>query len=267
MLLFYVKLLDHSVQKIVDQGFSVEQAEYALKVSRNNVERALKSLQRTSDNRSGGGREPRETREARPKRFEKKSEETKPSSGKVSLFDFLEDKLPAQTEAAETHGSQSLPQRSNDNSGNYRVEQHFERLELRGSEYSQAGRGGRYTIEYFYYRVIYYYEFYRTNICNVFVSELKKVDADIRRHRGISPRNRSIRSVRVTTVTIRLAPLTPLVTLIRASRRGSRETRSPTVAISRTTSSRPTTQNRTSQTNAKAVRISVRRATTLPCRT
>lgn len=45
-----LQLLDHSVQKIVDQGFSIEQAEYALKVNRNNVDKALKSLQKT-DNR------------------------------------------------------------------------------------------------------------------------------------------------------------------------------------------------------------------------
>lgn len=44
------QLLDHSVQRIVDQGFTIEQAEYALKVHRNNVEKALRSLQR-NDNR------------------------------------------------------------------------------------------------------------------------------------------------------------------------------------------------------------------------
>lgn len=46
-----VQLLDHSVQKIVDQGFTIEQAEHALKTSRNNVEKALRSLQR-SENKS-----------------------------------------------------------------------------------------------------------------------------------------------------------------------------------------------------------------------
>lgn len=38
------QLLDHSVQKIVDQGFTIEQAEYALKMNRNNIGKALKSL-------------------------------------------------------------------------------------------------------------------------------------------------------------------------------------------------------------------------------
>ena len=130
----------------------MEQAEYALKISRNNVDRALKSLQRTSDNRSGGGREPREPREpreTRPKRFEKKTEDTKPSSAKVSLFDFLEDKLPAQSDIPETQGTQQHQQqeRSNDKFGHWAENSNFERLELRGSEYSShAGKGGRYVV-------------------------------------------------------------------------------------------------------------------------
>lgn len=43
----FSQLLDHSVQKIVDHGFSIEQAEYALRVNRNNVDKALRSLQKT----------------------------------------------------------------------------------------------------------------------------------------------------------------------------------------------------------------------------
>lgn len=39
------QLLDHNVQQIVEFGFSIEQAENALKMSRNNVDRALKILQ------------------------------------------------------------------------------------------------------------------------------------------------------------------------------------------------------------------------------
>lgn len=37
-------LLDHNVQQIVDLGFTIEQAENALKMSRNNVDRAIKFL-------------------------------------------------------------------------------------------------------------------------------------------------------------------------------------------------------------------------------
>jgi len=44
---FFSQLLDHSVQKIVDRGFTIEQAEYALRVNRNNVDKALRSLQKT----------------------------------------------------------------------------------------------------------------------------------------------------------------------------------------------------------------------------
>ena len=45
VLVFFLQLLDHNVQQIVDCGFTVEQAEYSLRQNRNNVERALRSLQ------------------------------------------------------------------------------------------------------------------------------------------------------------------------------------------------------------------------------
>lgn len=80
-------------------------------------------------------KEPREPREPRGKRFEKKTEESKPSSGKISLFDFLEDKLPVQPENNETTASQ------NNYAQNYENGQ--DRLESRGTD-SQGGRGIRY---------------------------------------------------------------------------------------------------------------------------
>jgi hypothetical protein len=43
--IFFLQLLDHNVQQIVDYGFTVEQAEYSLRQNRNNVERALRALQ------------------------------------------------------------------------------------------------------------------------------------------------------------------------------------------------------------------------------
>ncbi|XP_011297634.1 tudor domain-containing protein 3 [Fopius arisanus] len=129
------QLLDHSVQKIVDQGFSIEQAEHALKINRNNTDRALKSLQR-NENRGNGNREGREPREPRGKRFEKKNEETKPSSGKVSLFDFLEDKLPAQSETVDAVNNQSSDGYSS------RLDNHVERFEGRGYD-GHSSRGGR----------------------------------------------------------------------------------------------------------------------------
>ncbi|XP_015593361.1 tudor domain-containing protein 3 isoform X2 [Cephus cinctus] len=140
------QLLDHTVQRIVDQGFSIEQAEYALRINRNNVDRALKTLQR-NDNKHGNNaretREPRdsrEPRETRGKRFEKKvQEDGKPSSGKVSLFDFLEDKLPTQTDTVEETNSQQF----NNIQNKERSENNFERYDMRSIDHSQAGKGGR----------------------------------------------------------------------------------------------------------------------------
>lgn len=137
------QLLDHSVQKIVDQGFNIDQAEYALKINRNNVDRALKLLQR-NDNRvsSNNTRESREPKEPRGKRFEKKTDDTKPSSGKVSLFDFLENKLPAQLEAMEMTSNTNY---SGDNFGNSRLDNnhyHERQHEERGFD-NQQGKGRR----------------------------------------------------------------------------------------------------------------------------
>ncbi|XP_046995133.1 tudor domain-containing protein 3 [Schistocerca americana] len=114
-------LLDHNVQQIVDYGFTVEQAEYALRQNRNNVQRALKVLQRRADGqrRDDSGRErPRsegkgkggDERE-RKKRGERGGEEDggappKPS-GKVQLFAFLEDKLPVSSEKESEHRNAS----------------------------------------------------------------------------------------------------------------------------------------------------------------
>ncbi|XP_054000824.1 tudor domain-containing protein 3 [Hylaeus anthracinus] len=124
------QLLDHSVQKIVDQGFSIEQAEYALKVNRNNVDRALKSLLK-ADNKHNTFKE---SREPRTKRFDKKAEENKPSSGKISLFDFLEDKLPLQSEPTET---------CNPSQNSYpHTEFNYDRVESKSNE-AQSGKSGR----------------------------------------------------------------------------------------------------------------------------
>lgn len=38
-------MLDHNVQQLVNLGYAIGQAEYALKQSRNNVDRAMKILQ------------------------------------------------------------------------------------------------------------------------------------------------------------------------------------------------------------------------------
>lgn len=77
----------------------------------------------------------REPREPKGKRFEKKIEEAgKPSSGKVSLFDFLEDKLPAQSEVAEANYSQQTT--------DFPVKEKVE-YDSRGSDHHNSTRGGR----------------------------------------------------------------------------------------------------------------------------
>lgn len=89
---------------------------------------------------------PREPREPRNKRFEKKTEESKPSSGKVSLFDFLEEKLPGKFDNLEISSPQvpeEYPKPRNDNPDRY---------ESRGGGF---GRSGRYVIY-----IITYYLFY-----------------------------------------------------------------------------------------------------------
>ncbi|XP_013185904.2 tudor domain-containing protein 3 [Amyelois transitella] len=92
-------LLDANVQKIVDAGFSEEQAENALKYTKNNVDRALKILQKR-DNSENRNKEKPQKEPDQPKRKGRNKEPNdedgipvKPS-GKISLFDFLEDKLP-----------------------------------------------------------------------------------------------------------------------------------------------------------------------------
>jgi len=123
------QLLDHSVQQIVDVGFSIEEAEAALKANRNNVEKALRSLQKrggaggaggaagagaqengkvggghasgAGDPTPNGGPPPRDKAGARNRRGADKDKDDdgppvssapKPS-GRLSLRDFLENKL------------------------------------------------------------------------------------------------------------------------------------------------------------------------------
>lgn len=99
-------MLDTNVQKIVDAGFSEEQAENTLKLTRNNADRALKILQKREGSvEAKKERLPKQPSEAAVGRGGRKGRSreavdedgvvaVKPS-GKVSLFDFLEDKLPA----------------------------------------------------------------------------------------------------------------------------------------------------------------------------
>lgn len=93
------QLVDTNVQKVLDQGYSEEQATYSLKLSRNNPERALMFLKRReerSQKEKSGDYDPSEhPRERHGGKREAEPQSTKPT-GKVSLFDFLGSKIPAQ---------------------------------------------------------------------------------------------------------------------------------------------------------------------------
>lgn len=105
------QLMDHNVKKILDKGFTEEQAKYALKIARNNLERAMSSLKRNTveaeqkPNELNGRSNPlgrdrgvayqeRSGATGRCSRSTKNEEglAAKPS-GKVSLFDYLENKI------------------------------------------------------------------------------------------------------------------------------------------------------------------------------
>lgn len=77
---------------------------------------------------------PREQREAKGKRFERKLEDAgKPCSGKLSLFDFLENKLPVQVEQLSNANMQQVPVKDYE----------FEHFQSKPIDHSQSNRGGR----------------------------------------------------------------------------------------------------------------------------
>lgn len=100
------QLIDYNVKKILDKGYTEEQAKLALKLARNNLERAMSSLKRqnaSEDERNtnetrGSSRNPaREERSGGGRRATKAeaaeiAAAAKPT-GKVQLYDYLEDKI------------------------------------------------------------------------------------------------------------------------------------------------------------------------------
>lgn len=94
--------MDANVQKIVDAGFSEEQAESVLRYTKHNVERALRILTKRDNSEGRSKDKPQKDPEQPPKGRKGRTREkdlnddeilVKPTA-KVSLFDFLEDKLP-----------------------------------------------------------------------------------------------------------------------------------------------------------------------------
>uniref|UniRef100_A0A182SML7 UBA domain-containing protein n=1 Tax=Anopheles maculatus TaxID=74869 RepID=A0A182SML7_9DIPT len=106
------QMVDANVQKIMDKGFTEEQANHALKLTRNNVHRALSNLQRIEDRKqaqaeggAGGGKMDGGGKSGGKRGFGKRDDDaellqSKPS-GKVSLFDYFGDIL-ADTEPSAT---------------------------------------------------------------------------------------------------------------------------------------------------------------------
>lgn len=93
------QMVDTNVQKVLDQGYSEEQATYSLKLSRNNPERALTFLKRReerSQKEKSADYDPSEhPRERRGNKRDAEPQGAKPP-GKASLFDFIEGKIPVQ---------------------------------------------------------------------------------------------------------------------------------------------------------------------------
>lgn len=95
------QLVDHNVKKIMEKGYTEEQAKTSLKFARNNLEKAMGNLKRREDRNSSESttstRGPPYNKTQKEDRFGRKgrieeTESAKPSN-KVSLFDFLEDKI------------------------------------------------------------------------------------------------------------------------------------------------------------------------------
>ncbi|XP_063218195.1 tudor domain-containing protein 3 [Bacillus rossius redtenbacheri] len=150
------QLLDHNLQQIVELGYSSEQAEYALRQSKNNVDRALRSLQRRDEGKRADakakGEEPRDRRKRGDKDDEAGGAAPKPS-GNVSLFDFLQNKLPVQNDkdhephggAVNSHGSSDKKHPGAEQSPRCASAGKGGRAErgARGSREGKGARGGR----------------------------------------------------------------------------------------------------------------------------
>ncbi|XP_054268822.1 tudor domain-containing protein 3 [Macrosteles quadrilineatus] len=143
-------IVDRNVRTIMDYGYSQDQAEQALRQTRNNVDRALQNLQRRSGSGReggkgvGGGREDgREERRGerggrrRGDRDEEGGGGPKPS-GQVSLFAFLEDKLPTSTEKEEKENENHPVSGGYSHSNNQRYNNSYQKGR---SERGAKGRG------------------------------------------------------------------------------------------------------------------------------
>ncbi|XP_005177150.1 tudor domain-containing protein 3 [Musca domestica] len=91
-------ILDHNVKKILEKGYSEEDAKYALKATNNNLERALYNLKRRNKGATESTTKAATTTVGNQRGRGSAKDEIAPASKpqtNVSLFDFLTDKLPA----------------------------------------------------------------------------------------------------------------------------------------------------------------------------
>lgn len=158
---------------------------------------------------------PKESREPRNKRFDKKSEESKPSSGKISLFDFLEDKLPIQSESVETS---NLTQ----NSHTYNIENNHDRVEPRSYE-AQSGRGGRYSSLLGCYANIRITSGKQVHMC-LFLIGVRKEDVGIRFLQDIQKKIKPIKNqILITLLSPNILSITEAIVLNKTSHQGFNE--------------------------------------------
>ncbi|XP_037933028.1 tudor domain-containing protein 3 [Teleopsis dalmanni] len=115
------QILDHNVKKILEKGYTDDEAKQALRATNNNLERALYNLKRRRESNSSrstqgatsapnkGGRNsiPRETGNKRGAATAKEEAAAAKPAGNVSLFDFLTEKLPANSDITTANTTKS----------------------------------------------------------------------------------------------------------------------------------------------------------------
>ncbi|XP_034103162.1 tudor domain-containing protein 3 [Drosophila albomicans] len=107
-------LVDYNIKKILDKGYSKEEAKLALQGTRNNLERALYNLKRRKDAAASGSTEAAPMRGGRGERpgregkrgasLKDEAEAAKPAAN-ATLFDFLTTKLPPTKDAEKLEAS------------------------------------------------------------------------------------------------------------------------------------------------------------------
>ncbi|KAJ6645522.1 Tudor domain-containing protein 3, partial [Pseudolycoriella hygida] len=141
------QLLDHNVKKIMEKGYTEEQAKTTLKFARNNLEKAMGNLKRREDRSSGETSSTRvpfnkgqkEDRFGRKGRVEE-TEGAKPSN-KVSLFDFLEDKIkiPKGTETTPVYSTTTVTA-NKPSAKNVPSDEPYPKKNYRSEEYQPSNR-------------------------------------------------------------------------------------------------------------------------------